>query len=247
MTLEEILKNIDQTEKLALIDPSEPQYARTRNGIEVAVRQAKERLGKLKEEYAKAVQGNGVAIFLFGSPEKCATFSKLVEDLGEAVVIDASEMYSTKFLPVLEGSIGPTRQWNSNQVSIMHRLLAEVSKDLNVFLTRSLKLPAQAELPNKEATLNFIRDTIRNQLGDDFNVEYLKKVVAREGLKIRYMGSVAPVIVLNSTPEESVGLGQIFGKGKANVTITDEDEVNKEFIEKTFKTVQKQIKKIKGN
>lgn len=245
MTLEEILKGIDAAAVMAAIDTTEPQYAKTKTGMDVAVRQAKERLAKLKEDYAKTVLQSGVAIFLFGSAEKCATFSKLVEEMGEAVVVDAGELYTKEFLPIVEGSIGLGREWNSTQTSILHRLLGEVSKGINVHLTRTLRLPSQGAVPTKQDTLDFIRNAIRNELGDGFNTEYLKKIIAREGLKIRYMGSVAPVIVLNSTPEEAVGLGQIFGRGKANVTINDEDEVNKEYIEKTFKNVQKQLKKTK--
>jgi hypothetical protein len=243
MNLETILKNIDDAERLAAIDPNEPQYTRTRAGIEAAIKGAKERLLKLKNEYSATVQQNGVAIFLQGPADKVREFTNLVNEMGEAVTIDAEELYAEHFLPVLEASIGPSRAWNSNQVAIMHRLLAEVSKGLGVYLTRAMRLPADATLATKQDTLNFIRQTIRTELGDEFNSQYLKRALAREGLKIRYMGLVAPVIITNASPEEAVGLGQMFGRGKATVTITDEDKVNKEFIAATFKNVQKQIKK----
>jgi len=108
-----------------------------------------------------------------------------------------------------------------------------------------MRLPAQQVLNTKEETLNFIREVVRNELGDAFNAEYLKKAIAREGLKIRYMGAVAPVIVVNATPEETVGLGQLFGRGTVTVTISNEDTVNEEFINQTFKNVKKQLKSFK--
>jgi len=242
MDLETILKNLDDAERMAAIDPNEPQYTKTRAGIETAIKGAKDRVQKLKGDYATTVQANGVAIFLHGPEGKVQEFTTLVRDLGEAVVIDAAELYTQRFLPVLEGSLGPKREWNSTQAAIMHRLLAEVGKELKVFMTRAMRLPATMTLPEKSDTLNFIRNTIREELGDDFNAQYLRNAVAREGLKIRYMGAVAPVIVVNATPEEAIGLGQLFGRGKATVTITDEDTVNEEFIKATFKSVQKQIK-----
>jgi hypothetical protein len=244
--LEEILKQLDVAEQTASIDPNEPQYARTRSGIENSVKQAKEKVQKLKEDYAKTVQQNGVAIFLNGPSDKVQAFAKLVNDLGEAVVVDAEELYAQRFLPVIEQSIGKSREWTSTQSAIMHRLLGEVGKELKVFLSRALRLPNTAALPTKQDTLNFIRNVMREELGDDYNAEYLKKSLAREGLKIRYMGVVAPVIVVNATPEETIGLGQMFGRGKATVTITDEDNVTEEFIKATFKHVQKQIKQNKN-
>lgn len=242
MNLEEILKNIDEAERLAAIDPNEPQYSRTRAGIEQKIKGAKERVVKLKAEYATTVQQNGVAIFLQGPQDKVDQFTKLVNDQAEAVVVDAEELYTQRFLPVLEGSLGMSRTWSPTQTAIMHRLLAEVGKELNVYLTRAMRLPASAVLPTKQDTLNFIRTTMRDEMGDDFNANYLKKSVAREGLKIRYMGAVAPVIVVNASAEETVGLGQLFGRGKAIVTINEDDVVNQEFIKTTFKNVQKQIK-----
>lgn len=241
-TLETILKNLDDAERFALIDPNEPQYTKTRAGIEASIKGAKERAEKLKKEYSVTIQANSVAIFLQGSPDKVSQFATLVQNMGEAVVVDASELYTSKFLPILESSLGKSRQWNSTQVAIMHRLLAEVSKELGIFLTRAMRLPAEQVLTTKEDTLNFIRETVRNELGDNFNAEYLKKAIAREGLKIRYMGAVAPVIVVNAIPEETVGLGQLFGRGTVSVTITDTDIVNEEFINQTFKNVKKQLK-----
>lgn len=244
MNLEQIIKNLEDAERTAAIDPNEPQYTRSRSGIETAVKAAKARAAQLKSEYGKALQDNGVAIFLHGPADKVQMFTKLVSEMNEAVVIDAGALYK-RFFDIVEPSIGPTRLWTATQTAIMHRLLGEVSKEVKVFLTRALRLPVNVAVPNKEDTLNFIRDNVRKELGDDFNAQYLKQEVSREGLKIRYMGTVVPVIVINATPEETIGLGQLFGKGKATIHVSDEDNVTEDFIKASFKNVQKQIKSAK--
>ncbi len=77
MSLEQILKQIDDSTRVASYDPDAPQYARTRSGIEVAVKQAKEELARLRGAYEQAVLAQGVAIFLYGPSDKTKLAAKL--------------------------------------------------------------------------------------------------------------------------------------------------------------------------
>lgn len=244
MTLEELVTSIEAAEKTALIDADDPQYARTRTGILSAIGAAKARLETLKTQYAEGVLYNGVAIFLYGPRDKTEQFEQSVANLGGAVVIDGSEMYQRIALPV-ERAIGRDRKFGVEQTSIMHRVLGEVSNEVKVWISRALKLPTDVILPDAAATLAFVRNTVRAAVGDDLNATYLKTALAREALKIRYKDPVVPVLITNTTPEEAFGLGLLFGKGRANIELTEADEINEEFIKKTFKNIQKNLKKTK--
>ena len=242
--LENILGDLDATKKMASINPDEPQYARTRAGIQTAVMQAQGKVEALKTEYGATVQKNGVAIFLYGPPDKTQEFAALVSGMGEAVVIDGAELYK-RIADRIEPAIGRDRSINAEHVAMMHRALGEISKEISVWLSRVVSFSTQNVVKDGAATLEYVRNSIRNELGDELNSTYLKSVLAREALKIRYMGYVAPVIILNVTPEESVGLGLLFGKGRSNVEIAADDVINEDYIKKSFKGVQKNIKKNK--
>jgi hypothetical protein len=240
-TLEEILKRLDSAQKMANIDPDDPVYTKTRAGIEVAVRQAKEDLVRLRRDYERKVLETGVAIFLYGPADKAKVFGQLVSEMGEAVVIDASEIY-TNIAKRIEPSLGHGRQLTAEHISMLHAALMEVAREVGVHLTRPAKLTRMEIIPDFESLVAYVRDELRGNFGDEMNAAYLQLALGREGLKIRYMGSTSPVIILNAVPDEAVGLGQAFGKGRANIEIGTDDTIDKEYIVKTFKNVQKQIK-----
>lgn len=240
-TLEQLVTDIEQAEKTALIDADDPQYARTRTGILSAIGAAKARLETLKNKYAEGVLTNGVAIFLYGPADKAEQFTAKVTELGGAVVVDGSEMYK-RIAAVVEPAIGRDRRFGTTQAAIMHRVLGEVSNEVKVWLSRAIKLPAEVILPDAAATLTFVRNAVRGTAGDELNAQYLKVALAREALKIRYKDPVVPVLITNTTSEEAFGLGLLFGKGRANVELNETDEINEEFVKKTFKNIQKNLK-----
>lgn len=241
MTLEQILKQIDGAEKTANIDIESPVYARTRSGIEVAVKQAKEELGKLRGQYEAAVLAQGVAIFLYGPSDKTSEFASVIRDLGEAAVIDAAAFY-TKIADIVEPTLGASRTFTAEQAATMHKALNDSAREIGAHLTRPINISRQHVCATFAELVDMVRDIIRENLGDDLNAQALKRSLGQEGLKIRYMGSTSPVIVLNATQDEAVGLGQIFGKGRGKVELSSEDTIDKEFINQAFKNVQKQIK-----
>lgn len=240
-SLETLLNKLDHAEKTSKLDPNEPQYAKTRSGIESAVVKAKESVGKLREEYAQAILNNGVAIFLSGPKDKTEQFCQVVTELGEAVVVNAEELYSRLAAP-LGSMIGPSRNFSTEAASHLVRSIVEVAREVGASITRPIRTHVPEVVNTQEEMVSHVRSMIRAEVGDSLAAAYIKKTVGREGLKIRYMGSTSPVIVLNASTEESVGLGQIFGKGKASINLTEEDTIDKEFITKSFKSVSKQLK-----
>lgn len=240
--LEEILNKLDDAKRTAALNPDAPEYSRTRSGIETAVREAKIEAKKLSKEYETAVLGSGVAIFLFGSPEKTKAFGDLVAEMGEAVVVDASAMYK-RIATSVALTLGPSREFSSTQALAVSTRVQDVANELDLRLNKRLFTTDTPVLPTFEDVVDHVRKIIRAQLGDTLAAEYLKRNLALEAEKIRYMLSVAPVIILNATEDEFNGLGHMFGKGTAAVNVNGDEEINKEYITQTFQTVQKNLKK----
>jgi hypothetical protein len=57
------------------------------------------------------------------------------------------------------------------------------------------------------------------------------------------MNSVVPVAILNAEKDEVDGLGKVFAKGSATVIISSDDNIDREFMIKTFKDINKRIRK----
>lgn len=242
MTTEELLNKLDQAEKMAVANPDDPKYARTRTGIETAVQQAKRDVVDLRTKYAAAILKNGVAIFLNGPKAKAVQFAQLINELGEAVVVDAEELYNRLARPI-EALLGPSRNFSSECAAALVSTVGDMARELGTSLNRPLKSDRSEAVPSYGALLEHVRNLIRDDLGDSLAGLYLSKIVGREGLKIRYMGNVSPVIILNAIPGERGGISQAFGKGNATIDLADEDEINKEFIGKAFANVQKRLRK----
>lgn len=239
---ETVLNKLDHAERMALLDPADPKYSKTRSGIETAVAQAKLEVVGLRIKYAEAVLNSGVAIFLSGPENRTEEFCKLISELGEAVVVDANEVYNYISRP-LEATLSSTRTFTSEVASVLISQVAATARLVGVGLNRPIRADTQKHVATYKDLVNHVRDIVRSELGDVLAAAYLKTVVGREALKIRYMVDVSPVIVLNATAEEVVGLGHAFGKGQATVELKEEDKVDSEFVGKVFANVQKQLKK----
>lgn len=240
-----ILNKLEAAKKMASVDPDDPEYSKTKAGIAVAVQHAKDNLKGLLKDYESALFKNGVAIFLFGPPEKTKAFSGLVTEMGEAVVVDAGEMYS-RLADAVERSLGPSRESGPTQLALMQARLSDIGREIGVIVRPSYTYqPSFPLLQTKEDVLKWVRNVAEVQVGDVLAVEYMRRSFTTAAEKIRYMLNVAPVILVNATPEEANKLSPMFGKGSANVEITEDTNVDKEYITQTFQNVNKSLKKSK--
>lgn len=240
--LSTILNQLEKAKNTASIDPDAPEYAKTRAGISVAIQNAKDSLPGLLKQYESALLKHGVAIFLFGSKEKTAEFARLVVDMGEAVAVDAGEMYR-RLAEALERSLGASREVGTTQLSVLQTRLADIGREVGWIVRPNVsKQPTFGVLTDLESIMNWVRYVSELQVGESLAVEYIRRKFVTEAEKIRYMLNVAPVIFVNATPEEANKLGPMFGKGSANIDIPEDAVVDQEYVNSTFHRVSKTIK-----
>lgn len=244
MTLEELSKNIIATEKVANMDVEEIPPP-TRGAWGTKITEAKARLAELTGQYRGLLLRNGVAIFLNGDPDKAQQFAALVRSEGEGLVADANALY-TRLAKDVEPTLAEAtvRQWGTTQTHRLHLALQEVMHELKL---TAIDMPArdQPMVPTFNDVVDNIRRLIRNSNGDEMNRLYVEEQAAKDALAIRYMGSLAPTLILNASDDEKNVLGSGFAKGMATVTVSSEDNIDKEFLIKTFKQVNKSIRKSK--
>lgn len=214
----------------------------TRSAWGISIEEAKARLGSLKKAYREAILKNGVAIFLEGNAEKAAEFAKLIRESGEGLVVDASALYE-RLAKGVNGTMGDTRQWGVHQSAKLNRDLQEVMHEIGL---KDMPAPTRKDmpvLPKYEDVVAHVRGLIRDTCDDTLNALYIAEQALKGAIEIRYTGSVAPVAILNATDEERYGVAKSFAKGSATVTMKADDEIDKNYLVKTFKDVNKRIRK----
>lgn len=211
-----------------------------------SIERAKETVVALREDYMNRILGSSVAIFaLGGTKEDSDKFASIARDEAEVLVIYADDLYKRLAQPV-DAALGGERRFTANSIPILLRAMKEVGNELGI---RELMVPsfgANVFVPDGEALLALVRRFVRESCGDSLNQTYMAKKLAEVALSVRYKGSVAPVIVLNATPEEVIGLSPMFSCVGAQVKL-EGTEVNKDMVLASFEKALKQVRKNKKN
>lgn len=238
MSLQTIINAYNQAAKLAARDPAEYSFT-VRPGIEIAVRTAQEQMKTLAAQYATQFNESTVGIFLDGETDKVNEVVALFKQ--NAVVADAQGLYS-RIAAEVEPGMGASRMFTHNQASRALSTIREIGMELDIM---SLKLidfgPAQA-LPTTADVVAHIRAGIRNAVGDDLNRVYLAAAIARDALKLQYVGVTPVVLVINAQPYELAGLEALFGKGAAPYVVAG-SKIDEEYVSKMLKEVNKKLKR----
>lgn len=241
-TLEELSEEIEKVGAICKtnIDDLSPSV---RGGWSTRITESKVRLKELLRSYKALLLKTGVAIFIEGDPVKAGELAKLVREDNEALVVDAGALYVR-----LAGEIKPTvtesgSQWGIAQTHRLHLGLKEVMEEVGL---SELDLPPTAnEGPYVKTTqdiIGYVRKFVRSAVGDNLNRLYIENQLAKEASEIRYIGALTPVLILNAAADERKGLAFDFAVGSSTVNLTSEDNIDREFMVKTLKTVNADIR-----
>lgn len=234
--LEKLNTELAEVEKTAQINPEElpPQ---TRGAWTTAIVEAKAKADGLRREYRTMLLRNAVAIFVNGDKAKLVEFAKLADEEG-AIVVDASALY-TRLAKDVEPTVGDQRSWGIHQTHKLHLALQEVMHELGL---TSMPMPSRGEMPlvpTFDDTVAHIRTIVRGATGDDLNNLYIQAVVVRRALAIRYIGVMAPVLIVGALDDEQAALAKSFGKGEMKVVVVATDEINEDYMSKVIKRIRK--------
>lgn len=243
-TLEKLTNNIEEVEKIAHLNLDELPSS-VRSGWTSRVTDAQGELKKLLEQYKTTLLQNSVAIFLTGDTAKAAEFSKLIRDENEGLTVDAGALYE-RLTAAVEETYGDREregvEWGIAQMNRLQVALQEVMHEVGL---KELPMPATDSLPfltGHAEILGHVRSLIRNACGDALNGLYLEVQAVNAARSIRYIEGMVPVAISNATEDEVNGLSRSFLKGVSVLPLNSTDEINKEFLIKSYKDINKKIR-----
>lgn len=238
--IEKALSEYATARETAARDPGEYDW-RSRPGIEVAIRLAKDSLPKLADEYCRTIMQNGAAIFTAGENGKVTEFAAAMSKEPSSIVVDAAELYDRLADPVDKALGTGDRQFSASYVGLMIAELKEIGEELGITSIQALDFKEMPLLPTRAAVVEYVRDVFRKAVGDDLNRAYVNKKITDRAFDIRYKGNTAVAVIHGALEEEVEGLSKSFGRGKTRVTIKPTDEINKEFLVSTYKNAMSKI------
>src|SRR5688572_18009735 len=235
--LDKLVAEIDKVSKTAKKNLEDLPVA-VRGGWSGAITEAKAKLKELEEQYKTLLLKNGVAIFLKGDPSKVAEFVKLFRDEKDGPVVDANALYNRLTDPVVMTlPEGRGVEWGVAQTHRLHLAIQEVMHDLGL---SEMPMPARdvpAFIKGRDDVFAHVRRLVRSATNNDLNKLYMEKQLTDQARLIRYTGVMVPVAILNAGDDETFDLGRAFGKGSSTVSLTQEEEINKEFVTKYMKDI----------
>lgn len=214
------------------------------HAMEGLKRDAMRKMAAAQMELAKQARESMVGIFLNGTPESCLEWSKLAEDGGASITVNARELYERIFDRVMSST--PDRmELGVNQLSI---LLGEIQAI--AFQCGAGRLPTisignlvGARYETRDQGIqHFYENAIFPFVGDELNVLYIQKKVADELLKVDYQQNYVPVVILNATKQEAEGdlATKLFGSN--NLVVETEAPVEREQVIRAFKKLKGLLK-----
>lgn len=208
---------------------------------QVAIREAKDALVHLYDEYTAYFCKVGVAIFIFGDRDEQAKFAQVAEEDLHLLTVQADALYNR-----LSDDIWPSVGGGGEYTAVQHRKLLlglrEVAEELNV---EHMEYPGDefyASVQTKEALTEHVRNLVRAATGDLLNAAYIEREVVKAAIEAENAGNVIPVVVVGATSAETKGLATTFGKGNTTITITE--TVTKESVAAHINNAKKSIFKI---
>lgn len=227
MDINQIIETINHAE-YTVNTPLEDFPPNVRAGHAVAKAESAAVLAQAKSDYWQWFRSNGIVMFLLGSDEDTQAFAKIAAQEARTFTVDAMELYRTwaeKIFP----SIGNSGEFGVTQMRLLMNEVDDLRVDLEIKRQgRTVSQDNIPFIPNIEACADHIRNCVRVAFGDELNQKYIEKKLLQTALAERYVGSVAPLAVLNAAEPEQAILTETFTKGSATINVAvpvDSDSV----------------------
>lgn len=141
---------------------------RNRQGLEMAQRQAKDELARLREEYLDALRAQAVVVAVLGSNEHVDAFVRLAREEGVQIVVDVASPYRALANGARQSMAGGTtwtfaqvqRVWTELEVTLRELGVRQVTRGAPDIAERVLQSPEEV----LAATRDLVRQTVRAQL-----------------------------------------------------------------------------------
>lgn len=235
-----ILNRIDQLKTTANQELSGGD-PRTYIGRATAKAQAQELLPDAIAEYMQGLRKVTSALIVLGDSEAAKQFATIAEQEGQTVNVNGAKLYE-----VIAAELSPSLDSSGlglNQSSLLDQTVDEIGQSLeldppNVQFTKTYIVNSEQDV------INGVRETLRAQLGDVFNLLYIEKEAMRVAAEKRYNQSVVPVVITGLTKDEADNMAKLFDGNTTVInvsgTVTPDEVLNAFGIVKQKATEKKQ-------
>lgn len=235
--LKALIKELKETTKLAKADLSVVD-PRTRPGHEMARNQAEAKLPELRKAYIDAF---GQSVFvLLPTGKNAKTFGELAAQEGNAIVVDGSDFYKT-LAARCQQTMGTSQMFGITQFITLRLHLSNWCRDNNVKMD-DLSFTNDTVTNSSDEVLSKVRELVEKTNGQRLLKTYIEGQVVEQALNQEVDSKVVPVVILNTSQDEQASLIGTLFRGKGLTVDTENQEVKEEFVNKTFKQVQKILK-----
>lgn len=190
---------------------------RTYIGRATAKAQAEELLPEVLADYMQGLRKVTSAIIVVGDADAAKQFATIAEQEGQTVNVNGAglyEMIADKLFPTLDAAgLGLT------QSSLLDEIVDELGQYVevdppNVQFSRTYFVKTKADV------VDAVRETLRAQLGDMFNLLYIEKQALGMAATRRYNQSVLPVVVTGLTKDEADNMAKLFDGNTTVITVS---------------------------
>jgi hypothetical protein len=240
--MKKLVKELVETQALAKTDLEALPW-QTRNSVTNMVREAQERLEKLKSEYQRQLRANTLGVFLLGSPTRVAQFLQIAAEEAGMNTIQGDKLYQD-LADKIEGTLGASREFGPTQLGHLHLALSDLMKTQDIRWMPMPKLQASMAVPDRDALVQYVRKLVRSALGDDLLRLVIDRRINELAIEQQFAGKIFPVAVVGLEADEIPSLVPIFSiSSTVQVGDTSEDgDVNKEYVLNHLSALRKKVK-----
>lgn len=232
----ELMDKIIYAKKMAALDIEEVP-AKTRPGMQIAKRQAQNELAGLREVFSEYLHKSALAVFVSGKYANDFVSLANQED-PDILHVDLDDVYR-RIADVVEPSMRQDREISPTQFSLMLGEYGAIGKSIG--LTSMPALKYRQDTPRtKEALVTFIKNVVRESVGDELAIDTFRKNLLEKAESREYSRSVIPVLVTGATSvEEEQAVNKTCTKGSFSFTI--EEEPTKETVDEAFDKIKQTL------
>lgn len=229
----ELLEEMTSLEPLANL-VTENWDLRTRASIEATKKEAKEKLATLRSKYLERVLATAKLVFLDSESSDSSQESLS----SNAVHVDGSALYN--FLADnVERSMGPSREYGALQQMNLVTGLVDACNAVGVGSFRALpSLKEVTFLNTLDDVRVFVRQLVRDHLGDELNKLHLQKAIEVKSLSVKMQDDEPTIFVSGVTSEEERGsLSRLLGVPSVQAeTLTENNKTTEKPEKRKSKT-----------
>lgn len=210
-------------------------------GLTIAINQAKTKLLELESTFAGQLVKKQAAIALDGTPENVEEFLRLAKEVAPTpfLTLDVSQMYRDLARDCLPG-VRFGSMFSITNFARLLLLVGTVTDKFDLERTRGLDFVDGVVIKSTEDLVNYVRNAVRKDQGDNLNRVYLQNVLVHKALSASLDMPVVPVLVTGSIDNEE--LTALFGKRFIKTTVTP--EATADSVTKAFTQLKAKLKKV---